>query len=96
MPQVAGAWRGRCRSTACDLLVVRCERCQIDDRAAQGPAEKTQIRRGDVIIAVDNTDLTSIRQFSDIVAQQKPGTPRALLVRRGEASLYVAVEFGAG
>ncbi len=64
--------------------------------AVEGPAEKTQIRRGDVIIAVDNTDLTSIRQFSDLVAQQKPGTPVALLVRRGDASLYVAVEVGAG
>lgn len=64
--------------------------------AVEGPAAKTQIRRGDVIIALDNTDLTSIRQFSDILAQQKPGTPVALLVRRGDASLYIAVEVGAG
>jgi serine protease Do len=64
--------------------------------AVQGPAEKARIRRGDVIIAIDNTDLTSIRQFSDIVAQQKPGAPVALLVRRGDASLYVTVEVGAG
>jgi S1-C subfamily serine protease len=49
-----------------------------------------------VIIAVDNTDLTSIRQFSELVAQTKPGMPVALLVRRGDASLYVAVEVGAG
>ena len=64
--------------------------------AVEGPAEKTQIRSGDVIIAVNNTDLTSIRQFSEIVAQQKPGTRVALLVRRGDASLYVALEAGAG
>ncbi len=64
--------------------------------AVQGQTEKTQIRRGDVIIAVDNTDLTSIRQFGDIVAQQKPGARIALLVRRGDASLYVTVEVGAG
>lgn len=64
--------------------------------AVQGLAEKTQIRHGDVIIAVDGTDLTSIRQFSDIVAQHKPGTQVALLVRRGDTSQYVAVEVGPG
>lgn len=64
--------------------------------AVQGPAEKTQIRRGDVIIAVNNVDLTSIRQFGEIVAAQKARAPVALLVRRGDAMLYVAVEVGAG
>lgn len=64
--------------------------------AVEGPAEKTQIRRGDVITAVNNTDLTSLQQFRDIVAQQTPGESVALLVRRGDASLYVAVEVGAG
>lgn len=64
--------------------------------AVKGPAEKTQIRTGDVIIAVANTNLTSMRQFSEIIAEQKPGTQVALLVRRGDASLYVAVQVGAG
>lgn len=64
--------------------------------AVQGPAEKTQIRRGDVIIAVNNVDLTSMRQFGEMVAAQKAGAPVALLVRRGDASLYVAVEVGPG
>ena len=64
--------------------------------AVQGPAERTQIRRGDVIIAVNNVDVTSIRQFGEMVAAQKAGAPVALLVRRGDASLYVAVEVGAG
>ena len=64
--------------------------------AVKGPAEKTQIRTGDVIIAVENTNLTSLRQFSEIIAEKKPGTQVPLLVRRGDASLYVAVQVGAG
>jgi len=63
--------------------------------AVKGSAEKTQIRTGDVIIAVENTNLTSLRQFSEIIAKKKPGTQVALLVRRGDASLYVAVQVGA-
>jgi len=64
--------------------------------AVQGPAQKAQVRRGDVITAVNNTDLTSIQQFNDIIAQQKPGNSVALLVRRGPASVYIPVEVGAG
>ena len=64
--------------------------------AVEGPAEKTQIRRGDVITAVNDTDLTSVQQFNDIISQQKPGQSVALLVRRGDASMFIAVEVGAG
>jgi serine protease Do len=64
--------------------------------AVTGPAEKTQIRAGDVIIAVEDINLTGLRQFSEIIAGRKPGTQVALLVRRGDASLYVAVQIGAG
>jgi S1-C subfamily serine protease len=55
----------------------------------QGPAVVN------VIIAVENTNLTSLRQFGEIIAEKKPGTQVALLVRRGDASLYVAVQVGA-
>jgi serine protease Do len=64
--------------------------------AVQGLAEKTQIRRGDVISAVNNTDLSSIQQFNDIVTRQKPGSSVALLVHRGDSSLYIPIEIGGG
>jgi serine protease Do len=63
--------------------------------AVTGPAEKTQMRAGDVITAVEDTNLTSLRQFSEIIAEKKPGAQIALLVRRGDASLYVAVQIDA-
>jgi serine protease Do len=64
--------------------------------AVQGPAERTQLRRGDVIVAVNHINLTSLREFNDLVAQQKVGAPVALLIRRKEATLYIAVEVSAG
>jgi serine protease Do len=63
--------------------------------AVTGPVDKTQIRAGDVITAVEDTNLTSLRQFSEIIAERKPGTQVALLVHRGDASLYVAVQINA-
>ncbi len=63
--------------------------------AVTGPTEKTRIRAGDVIIAVEDTNLTSMRQFREIVTGKQPGAQIALLVRRGDASLYVAVQVSA-
>ena len=61
--------------------------------AVQGPAAGTQIRRGDVILAVNDAELKSREQFNEIVT----GTPKgvvALLVRRGAESLYIPVTVG--
>ena len=55
-------------------------------------ADAGQIEPGDVITAVNNTEFSTLEQFSRIVAQQKPGSSVALLVRRGSESLYVPVK----
>jgi serine protease Do len=58
----------------------------------QGAAAETPIRRGDVIIGVNQEKLTSLEQFNQILSQQKPGSSVALLVRRGDDMLYVPVK----
>jgi serine protease Do len=60
----------------------------------QGPAARTPIRRGDVIVAVNQTPFKSIEEFSKLIAAQQKGDTVALLVRRGEGALYVPVEVG--
>ncbi len=59
---------------------------------AQGPAARAGIRRGDIILAVNNTDVKSIAQFSQIVSQFESHGSVALLVRRGDTSLYVPLK----
>ena len=59
---------------------------------ASGPAAKAGIQPGDVVMAVNNTPVTSPEQLRSLVEKAK-GTV-ALLVRRGEASLYVPVDVG--
>jgi serine protease Do len=58
------------------------------DPAARAP----QLNPGDVIVGINNTEFASLEQFNAIVAQQKPGTSVALLVRRGDAALYIPVK----
>src|SRR5687768_403776 len=56
---------------------------------AQGAAARAGIRRGDVILAVNNQDLKSVEHFKEIMSQAEKGRIVALLVRRGTNSLYI-------
>jgi serine protease Do len=55
------------------------------------PSPGTQVQRGDIIIAVNNVYFKSIEEFNRIVQQQPAGSIVALLVRRGDAALYIPV-----
>jgi serine protease Do len=63
---------------------------------AQGPAARAGIRRGDVIVAINNQEVKSVEQFNQAMAQFEKGRIVALLVRRGTNSLYVPLRVEAG
>ena len=56
---------------------------------ATGAAARAGIRRGDVILAVNNQDVKSLEHFGQTVAQLEKGKIVALLVRRGTNALYI-------
>jgi serine protease Do len=55
----------------------------------QGAAARAGIRRGDVILAVNNQDVKSVQQFSETMGQIEKGRIVALLVRRAGNALYI-------
>jgi serine protease Do len=55
----------------------------------QGAAARAGIRRGDVILAVNNQDVKSVEQFKEIMGQFDKGRIVALLIRRGPNSIYI-------
>jgi serine protease Do len=56
---------------------------------AEGVSARAGIRRGDVILAVNNQEVKSVEEFTRLVAPgDKPRTV-ALLVKRGEGSIYI-------
>lgn len=55
----------------------------------QGAAARAGIRRGDVILAVNNQDVKSMEHFKELMGQMEKGRIVALLVRRGSNSLYI-------
>ena len=56
---------------------------------AQGAAAKAGIRRGDVILAVNNQDVKSLEQFGQLMSTFEKGKIVAMLVRRAGNSLYI-------
>ncbi len=56
-----------------------------------GPAERAGIRQGDVILAVNNTDVKSVSQFTEIVAKLDVKKAVALLIKRENQTRYVTL-----
>ena len=57
-----------------------------------GPAERAGIRPGDVIVAVNNTPVTSVGELKSLV--EKSGKTVALLVQRNDARIFIPVTLG--
>jgi serine protease Do len=57
-------------------------------------AGRTPLRPGDVIVGVGRESVKSVEDFDRLIGEQKQGDTVALLVRRGEATVYVPVEVG--
>ncbi len=61
-----------------------------------GAAARAGVRKGDVILAVNNQDVKSVDQFNKMMEQFDKGRIVALLVRRGGNSVYVPFRLDAG
>ncbi|HEY3076725.1 MAG TPA: PDZ domain-containing protein, partial [Burkholderiales bacterium] len=59
---------------------------------ASGPAAKAGIRRGDLVTAVNGQPVKSVEELRALVEKSKDSA--ALLIRRGDATVFVPIELG--
>ena len=57
-------------------------------------ASRSPLRPGDVIVGVGRETIKSLEDFDRLIAEHKQGDTVAVLVRRGEATIYVPIEVG--
>jgi serine protease Do len=58
---------------------------------ADGAAGRAGIRSGDVILSINSADITSAKQFNDLVSKLDKSKPAVLLVRRGEGTQFIVI-----
>ena len=57
-----------------------------------GAASQAGVRKGDIILAIDNKAVTDLRQFEEIVEDLKTGRSVALLVQRDGSPTFLAIK----
>ncbi len=62
---------------------------QVD--SVDGAAARVGVRPGDLILAINNVEVTSAKQFNELVAKLDPKNRVLLLVRRGEQSQFLVI-----
>jgi serine protease Do len=61
-------------------------------RAAEGAAGRAGITEGDIVLAINDTDITSPDQFVKVVGKADKSKALGVLVRRGDQTQWVAVQ----
>jgi serine protease Do len=59
--------------------------------SVEGAAARAGLREGDVVMAIDNIEVSSVKQFEQLVTKTDRAKPVTLLVRRGESANFVIV-----
>jgi serine protease Do len=59
--------------------------------STEGPAARAGLREGDVILSIDNTEVTDAKQFGALVGKLDKSRAVSVLVRRGEFTSYVVI-----
>lgn len=57
----------------------------------EGPGARAGLRRGDVVLALNNNDVESVEQFKRLMNDYQNARSVALLVRRGQGAIYVPI-----
>ena len=59
--------------------------------AAEGAAARAGVREGDVVLAIDNTEVADVKQFLGIAAKVEKSRAVSVMVKRGEFVNYLVI-----
>jgi serine protease Do len=60
-------------------------------QSVQDAAARAGLREGDVIMALGNMEVSSVKEFEAVIAKLDPGKPVSVLLRRGDWAQYLLI-----
>ena len=60
-------------------------------KQSSGAAAEAGIAPGDIVLAINQSDITDVKQFNKVVGALQAGRPAGVLVRRGDVTLWVPI-----
>ena len=63
----------------------------VEVESVEGAAARAGVHENDVILSVDNVEVTSAKQFEAAVAKLDKAKPVTLLVRQGDAAHFLII-----
>lgn len=72
-------------------LGIRDKRGVLVKEVHEGPAAEAEIRPGDVILMINHKNVTSAKQFAELIADLPKGKLLPMLVQRGKAPLFMTI-----
>ncbi len=57
----------------------------------KGAAARSELQRGDVILAIGNIEIRTVEQFNEVLKKVPQGRSIALLVHRNDGTVYVPI-----
>jgi serine protease Do len=58
---------------------------------SEGAAQRAGVREGDIIVAIGNTEINTVKDFEAIVSKLDKTKPIPVLLRRGELASYLLI-----
>ncbi|MBT8123053.1 MAG: PDZ domain-containing protein, partial [Gammaproteobacteria bacterium] len=75
-----------------DMESLEIEQGVVVDHVTNGAASRAGVRKGDIILSVDNTAVKSVKQFQSMIDKLPDGKSVALLVQRGGSPTFLALK----
>ena len=75
-----------------DMEALEIEQGVVVDHVTNGAASRAGVRKGDIILSVDNTAVKSAKQFQSMIDKLPAGKSVALLVQRGGSPTFLALK----
>jgi serine protease Do len=61
------------------------------ESVSEGAAQRAGVREGDIIVAIGNTEINTVKDFEAIVSKLDKTKPIPVLLRRGELASYLLI-----